>query len=170
MVRRDNREGNERTERRTADKSGDHLMKEREREEKRATGARERGRGFCERLRSGEMRGEWERPAGSGRGAKEGGVDRGRETEKASPQDGRKGEGRGERERDIPGARRRCARVEKRVRAAHYARDASRSSARGSERTKGSTRRDEARQATHRGRGGGGRTGREEEDRREEKA
>jgi len=43
MVRRDNR-GREREDRRTTDKSGDHLMKEREREEKRASSARERER------------------------------------------------------------------------------------------------------------------------------
>jgi len=48
-------------------------------------------------------------------------------------------------ERDIPGTRKRHARVEKRVRAAHYARDTSRSSTRG-----GRVSKDEARQETHR--------------------
>ncbi|KYN03656.1 hypothetical protein ALC62_05527 [Cyphomyrmex costatus] len=78
------------------------------------------------------------------------GVDR-RETERASA--GRmvreaEGEHAGVSEGDIPGTRRRRARVEKRVRAAHYARDTSRSSAR--DRGRGRVPRDEARQETHR--------------------
>ncbi|KYQ55006.1 Solute carrier family 12 member 6 [Trachymyrmex zeteki] len=55
------------------------------------------------------------------------------------------GEHAGVSEGDIPGTRRRRARVEKRVRAAHYARDTSRSSAR-----RGRVPRDEARRETHR--------------------
>lgn len=63
---------------------------------------------------------------------------------------------RGVSEGDIPGTRRRRARVEKRVRAAHYARDTSRSSdASGARGGRGAarSRQDEARRETHRGRG-----------------
>lgn len=68
------------------------------------------------------------------KGGREGCVDRGREeTERASAgrTDGGIGRGGGSHEvkrGEHPGPRKRCLRMEKRVRAAHYARDASRSS------------------------------------------
>lgn len=133
MVRRDNTGGREST----ADKRGDHLIEKREREEKRVTG--ERG---GKRLRSSMMRGEWGRRRAVWT----------EERPRGHPQDGWSGRQKercaGVCEGDIPGTRRRRARVEKRVRAAHYARDTSRSS----ERSEGDTRRDEVRQETHRSR------------------
>lgn len=80
------------------------------------------------------------------------------ERPRGHPQDGMvreaKGEHAGVSEGNIPGTRRRRARVEKRVRAAHYARDTSRSSEKSAG---GHARRDEARQETPRGCGETGR-------------
>lgn len=113
MVRRDNTGGRKRT----ADKRGDRVIEKREREEKRVTG--ERG---GQRLRSGVMRGEW------GRGRVAWTEERDREGIRRTDGQGGRRRARGVSEGDIPGTRRRRARVEKRVRAAHYARDTSRSS------------------------------------------
>lgn len=84
-----------------------------------------------------------------------------RERPRGHPQDGMVREAEGEHagvsEGNIPGTRRRRARVEKRVRAAHYARDTSRGPPR-EESAGGHARRDGAREETPRGRG---KTGRE---------
>lgn len=102
-------------------------------------------------MRSSVMRGEWGRRRRVACGPK-----RDREGIRRTAGQGGRRRARGVSEGDIPGTRRRRARVEKRVRAAHYARDTSRSSgASGARGGRGAarSRQDEARQETHRGRG-----------------
>lgn len=102
-------------------------------------------------MRSSVMRGEWGR-----RGRAACGPKRDREGIRRTAGQGGRRRARGVSEGDIPGTRRRRARVEKRVRAAHYARDTSRSSdASGARGGRGAarSRQDEARRETHRGRG-----------------
>lgn len=98
------------------------------------------------------MRGEWGRRRRAACGPK-----RDREGIRRTAGQGGRRRARGVSEGDIPGTRRRRARVEKRVRAAHYARDTSRSSdasgAQGGGRGAARSRQDEARRETHRGRG-----------------
>lgn len=74
-------------------------------------------------MRSSVMRGEWGRRRRVACGPK-----RDREGIRRTAGQGGRRRARGVSEGDIPGTRRRRARVEKRVRAAHYARDTSRSS------------------------------------------
>lgn len=135
MVRRDNTGGRKST----ADKRGDHLIEKREREEKRVTG--ERG---GERLQSSMMRGEWGRRRTAWT----------EERPRGHPQDGwsgrQKESTRGERGGHPRDAQAPCeggkAGESCSLRPGHL-------TILRRERSEGDTRRDEARQETHRGRG-----------------